>query len=125
MSLVTENFKKAGLKILNRGLAALARILAAAGEFLQKQSEKISLHYSNHQTSKPSEPLENVFKKLRENIECSVKTPEVIPTLIQLMFKFVAEKYFEIEKLYQTFQKSYSISSKTKKSRLYYSGANY
>ena len=102
MSLVTENFKKAGLKILNRGLAALARILAVAGEFLQKQSEKISLHNSNHQTSKPSEPLENVFKKLRENIECSVKTPEVIPTLIQLMFKFVAEKYFEIEKLYQT-----------------------
>jgi hypothetical protein len=102
LSLVTENFKKAGLKILDRGLAALARILAAAGHFLQKQSEKISLHNSNHQTSQPSGPLENVFKKLRENIECSVKAPEVIPTLIQLMFKFVAEKYFEIEKLYET-----------------------
>jgi hypothetical protein len=102
LSLVTENFKKAGLKILNRGVAALARILAAAGEFLQKQSKKISLHNSNHQTFQPSEPLENVFKKLRENIECSVEAPEIIPTLIQLMFKSVAEKYFEIEKLYKT-----------------------
>ena len=112
MSLVTEKLKIAGLEVLRRGLAALARILTAASKFLQKQSEKLSLHNSNPKATNSIEPLENVFKKLRENIQCLVKTPELIPTLIESIFKCVAERYFEIEELYRTSGESMQLKQK-------------